>query len=261
MVSNVLSLLSLQIFEPKLSFEKITSKLKEEAGMPACQVDIQLSRRSQSYWVIFKHAEARVLLPRNPDIQRGGADTNLFHNSASSLASCIPDTGTRGLRSIMNQLPGRHTSTDSQHASSGLKHTIVAIVSVRQADLVRRPTLLAVAGFLKLHVVPRPVTGSPVLDVACPNYEIEPLAFRDIIGPVTTMAAMHNTMSQLVLVQEACMTVVGGPLITTKLQACTFELLAEADIESHITVIGVHIQAQIFTNLVPHNKGVMPVEV
>ena len=75
------------------------------------------------------------------------------------------------------------------------------------------------------------------------------------------MATMHNAMPKLVLVQKACVSVIGCTLVAAKLKSSTFKILAEANVEGHVAVIGMHVQAQIFADLVPHDKGVVPVKV
>ena len=75
------------------------------------------------------------------------------------------------------------------------------------------------------------------------------------------MATMHNALPKLVLVQEACMSVISCTLVAAKLKPSTFKILAKADVKRHVAVIGMHVQAQIFADLVPHDKGVVPVKV
>lgn len=50
-------------------------------------------------------------------------------------------------------------------------------------------------------------------------------------------------------------------LVTTELKPCALEVLPQANVEGDVTIIRVHVQTQVFANLVAHHKGVVPIEV
>ena len=78
---------------------------------------------------------------------------------------------------------------------------------------------------------------------------------------MASVTAMHHAMTNSVLVLKACLAMICGSLITTELKPCALEVLPQANVEGDVTVIRVHVQTQVFANLVAHHKGVMPIEV
>ena len=94
-----------------------------------------------------------------------------------------------------------------------------------------------------------------------PHDEIQALAFCDIISTMASVTAMHNAMTNSVLILKACLAMICCSLITTELKPCALEVLPQADVEGDVTIIRVHVQTQVFANLVAHHKGVVPIEV
>eukprot|EP00427_Karlodinium_veneficum_P017145 CAMPEP_0169146178 /NCGR_PEP_ID=MMETSP1015-20121227/47383_1 /TAXON_ID=342587 /ORGANISM="Karlodinium micrum, Strain CCMP2283" /LENGTH=95 /DNA_ID=CAMNT_0009213971 /DNA_START=231 /DNA_END=514 /DNA_ORIENTATION=+ len=74
---------------------------------------------------------------------------------------------------------------------------------------------------------------------------------------MTAMTGMHNTTALFVKVQQARLPMRAGTLVAAELEPCSFKILAEADVERNIAVIGMHIQAKVMTHLIPHDEGVL----
>mmetsp|Transcript_26317 Transcript_26317/g.49652 ORF Transcript_26317/g.49652 Transcript_26317/m.49652 type:complete len:256 (+) Transcript_26317:51-818(+) len=129
---------------------------------------------------------------------------------------------------------------------------IIAVVSVADADLVRWACFYAVrrrgvllAGAIRAGVIPED--------------QIQPLARRDVISPVTLATEMAHARALDVLVGVGVFTVVGHPHEPTELQPCTIKVKTQTDVESDVRIVCVHIEAEVFTLTIPHDEAVMPI--
>ena len=96
--------------------------------------------------------------------------------------------------------------------------------------------------------------------VYIPNDQVNSLSRVDVISAVSLTAEMHHTPTGLMVIDGRKSSVILPAQHSAKDQARPSELSPEANVESHITVVGVHIQAQILAWLVPNKEGVMSVE-
>ena len=75
------------------------------------------------------------------------------------------------------------------------------------------------------------------------------------------MALVDHAAALGVVVARAGVPVARGALVAAELQPGPLEVQAEAGVEGHIAVVGVHVEAEVLADLVAHDEGVVVVEV
>ena len=96
--------------------------------------------------------------------------------------------------------------------------------------------------------------------VYIPNDQVNSLSRVNIISAMSLTAEMHHTPTGLMVIDCRKSSVILSAQHSAKHQASPSELSSEANVESHITIVGVNIQAQILAWLVPNEEGVVSVE-
>mmetsp|Transcript_72317 Transcript_72317/g.182379 ORF Transcript_72317/g.182379 Transcript_72317/m.182379 type:complete len:397 (-) Transcript_72317:756-1946(-) len=123
---------------------------------------------------------------------------------------------------------------------------------VAHADLVGWALLLDVVRvvvFLALSVRARVV----------PQDQIQALATRDVVCAVALAAQVADTGTFHMLVGVRVLPVVPRAHQPAELQTRAVEVQAEADVEGHVRVVRVHVEAEILVLAVAHNEAMVPV--
>lgn len=126
----------------------------------------------------------------------------------------------------------------------------VTVVRVTQAHLVWAIDLAIGSRLYQTHVF-------PVCARSVPKDQVQALSGGNVICAVANATKVHNTSSNNVLVRVSVASVLRRAVAATELQACALEDAAKADIESHVGIVVVHIQTEIFTLAVSYDEGMM----
>mmetsp|Transcript_35445 Transcript_35445/g.87096 ORF Transcript_35445/g.87096 Transcript_35445/m.87096 type:complete len:327 (-) Transcript_35445:769-1749(-) len=154
----------------------------------------------------------------------------------------------------LGRVPGRPLGPRLGPRRVGLILPVITVV--REAEALAGGRLGLLGDFAPLILV-----GGAVQRGVVPHDEVEALAGEDVVRAVAVRPQMHHTLPPHVLVHRAQLAVGGTAQDAAEGEPGSREpRLAQAHVEGDVAVVRVHVQPQVFSQLVLDDEGVVAVQ-